>query len=119
MNSIEGITSKQICAIIEACGNAGVKRFRLGELDIDFSGEVGQPNQESIPTGPWATLSNQTTNTAPAEMGSQEDETQAFALQDRQVLEHVEEANLFLDDPSAWERQHLDQIIERDRLADS
>lgn len=118
MNIIERLSSKAICAIIESCGKHGVKRIRLGELDIDFSGEVGQPSQGHIPTGPWDNLSDHTT-AIPAEMGSQEEETQAFSLQDRKVLEHVEEANLFLEDPSAWERQHLDEIIERDRLSDS
>jgi hypothetical protein len=88
--------------IIKACRLAGVSKFKSGDTEIDFLRTSPQETktadlaQLEFPAINKEVLHTDTQNT----IGAGEEEL-------KKIDEEIEEANLVLEDPLAWERAEL------------
>jgi hypothetical protein len=95
-------SAKDICSIIDTCSNAGVTKFDLGGLKIEF-GTVSD-----IVPDPNAVL--------PAEVQDPVVEEIELSPQDAALLKGIEETQAMIDDPVAYEEMIKNSYLETERL---
>lgn len=111
MNSLEvkSLTGRQICDIIKACAESGVRELKLGEMHIQFGGE-----KTSI-VGTQATFEgtqtpSQESGTTEQEINTEQDKSFMDAIQAR-TAEDVMQSQTLMDDPSGFEREIVSSFL--------
>lgn len=87
--------------LIEKCSDAGVKKLKLGELEVDFS---TKDNVADVPVQAQEKV----------QIISPDDEERDRAVQEDKSFE---EEMLHLTDPAAWQRSLLDPENDEDSVA--
>jgi hypothetical protein len=82
-----GFKAKEICAILESCAKAGVKHFKVGELEIKFE----EP---------------------PIKVQSTDEPVQLEFLDHADVNEEIEEFQTAVDDPDGFEKAQIARCFE-------
>jgi hypothetical protein len=89
------LNSSEICAIIEACGKAGVQTLKYGALDVTFQG-VFTPAAEPAP------------GTIPAVPELAARFEAAAIAQDESAIKAAQEMMALVEDPELYERLQLE-----------
>lgn len=114
MKCTSSLQSSDICDIIKACAKSGVLELSLDGFSVKFAPPPG-PVEAKV-AGPLHTYQNLPESALSlAEMGSDGEASVEFGFQDRQVLEDIRRTQLLIDDPSSWEQEQIDAIVENDR----
>jgi len=102
---MDSLDSKAICAIINACHKASVKELKLGDLCVTFATESTQSQTWELPKDargkeiPFEDLAPQTLMTS----------------EQREVLRQIDENQLMIDDPIAFEQRMIDLEMQHPR----
>lgn len=93
-----------ICNIIKACANSGVQQLSFGQLQISFK-QVGIPAVDV-----WSGMSH-----TPPVSGTTKEQVQKIdmTVQDRELLEELQETQTMMDDPVQWEQNVIDSFIQQ------
>lgn len=94
-------SAKDICSIIDTCSNAGVTKFDLGGLKIEFSSDVFPPKPSSV---------------LPADSPEPVVEEIELSPGDAALLRGIEETQAMIDDPVAYEEMVKNSYLETERL---
>jgi len=97
--TVEGFTSKDICAIIKECAKSGVSVLSLGDIYIDF-GKKATLSQDQAPE-----KANQVESVfpAPRNVNLEEEIAQTAKIQDTSDAFEEELATLQISDPFEYE----------------
>jgi len=90
--------SKAICSIIKSCGESGVKHFKYDGLEFSFCEPEAMP--DILPTSSKYTSSSE--------------ETKEHLKQTDEMVAAARDANLLMEDASAWQDEQIDELYERD-----
>ena len=97
--------AKDICSIIKACKDSGVRQLEVGGLRVSFSGEG-----EALPV-----------DISPQMMASSPQETAPSIItpMDREAERLIEEERLMLEDPAGYEQRLIDGTLDIQPSRDS
>ena len=96
-------TAKEICHIIKVCKKLGVMQLKLGDVFISFQIVVQKPLDRNVKKGAYAV------NTVP--LSGKGDENLSFELQNKEIMNEVENAQLMIDDPMGYEKRQIDMHL--------
>lgn len=100
MSTEKPLSAKEICAILDACASAGVSHFQYGTLSVSFETNPAKEIAGSLQHPTWLNAADQTPL----------DEFTPNPHDDSPPeLTEEEEADLFINDPAAWERRKLEE----------
>lgn len=108
MRSTEGLKSKDICAIIKACKQAGVREFRYRGLELKFL-EVDPPHLAADQRQPEVGVQI-------IERPTQTPEKIEMTTEDEEALREMRTQQLMMEDPSAFEQYIADGMMEKNGL---
>lgn len=99
---MDNLDAKGICAIINACHKAGVKELKLGDMSVSFV-------QESSQVAPWTGQASLTPIPTGTEIPTEELQPQTLVTSEqKEMLRQIEENQLMIDDPIAFEARMID-----------
>ena len=102
-------TVSEVCKIISKCKAHGVLEISVAGLSMKFQ-PVGQP----AVTAPSQDVSHRTGASNPYP-----EDKQVAELANQQALEDAEEAQMLIENPFAYERAHMLNDLERNRVQDA
>jgi hypothetical protein len=90
--------------LIEKCSEAGVRKLKLGELEVDFDAKDDEESVTQIPVHPLDERVKIITSNEESSLRGEEDKD-------------FEDEMLHLTDPAAWQRRMLDPENDEDSVA--
>jgi hypothetical protein len=105
MTTTPGLSSKDICKIIEVCSKFKVADLRIGDFCVKFSVNVVE-SRASLKIPAPITVPEEITQAAEASAQKTEDAIEIDEAED-------EDLRLVVEDPDAWERRSLEMMRAR------
>ena len=107
---------EQVVAIIAACGQNGVSRFRMGDIEIDYQASFQEPGTHDLDTQrglPVIVDLSKTPDTfvAPPDSGDIKINNQDDVYFDDDTRELFRKAELLVHDPEGFEREVIDEML--------
>jgi len=99
---VNHLGAKDLCAILKSCHTAGVSKFQLGDLLVEFDAS--------------SRVDNSTDQTAVAHIYAEEkqgdvrEEVSMMTAEQQDNFDEIAEVNLLMSDPEAYESKMIDQL---------
>lgn len=112
-------TAKDLCAIIRECAKGRVSRLRLGGVELEFGGGVGNAPNNGLPSiSPWLGLKSSVDVPIPPMSQSTVDQTQEdvdkmslMSAEEKAQMEELIYQDLMEHQPSAFEDFQIAQAL--------
>lgn len=110
LKSEKKFSTAEICRIIKLCRKNEVAGLRLGDFEVSFHKKAEKIVQKFVGSQSNVDLPKtiQSVTTSKPVVGKTEQE---FGIQDQQTLRELEQAQLLIDDPVAFEQEEIDAAL--------
>ncbi len=99
MGNTKDLGAKDICGILKACHAAGVSKFELRGLKVEFEAS--------------SAVDSSTNQLLPLMENSDTEEPEVFMMtaEQEENLKEIDDVNLLMADPEAYENQMIDKLL--------